>query len=188
MEESKKRCFIALDLPREAINEIKRIQKIIKKKNLFAGKFIESENLHLTLKFLREIDEKEIIELKERLAEVKFDSFEFGLGEVGVFSSRYNSYVKVIWIKLNGKGVFDLQKQIDETLSGLFEPEFRFMSHITIARVKHVFNRKRFLAYVKGIKIKKIRFDINRFFLKKSELFADGPVYEDLREYKSINW
>ncbi len=186
MEESKKRCFIALDLPREAINEIKRIQDIIKKKNLFAGKFIEPENLHLTLKFLREIDEEKVREVKERLKEIKFDGFESGLGEVGVFSSRYKGYVRVIWIKLNGKGVFDLQEQIDETLSGLFEPEFRFMSHITIARVKHVFNRRRFLDYVKSIKIKKIRFDIDRFFLKKSELFADGPVYEDLEIYRLL--
>ena len=187
MEEGKKRCFVALDLPREAINEIKRIQDIIKKKNLFAGKFIEPENLHLTLKFLGEVDGEKIEKVREKLKEIKFNCFESGLGEVGVFSSRYNSYVRVIWVKLNGKGVFDLQKQIDETLSGLFEPEFRFMSHITIARVKHVFDRKRFLDYVKGIKIKRIRFEIDKFFLKKSELFADGPVYTDLREYKSIN-
>ena len=158
MEESKKRCCVALDLPREAINEIKRIQNIIKKKNLFAGKFVDSENLHLTLKFLGEVDEKEIRAVKERLKGIKFDGFESGLGDVGVFSSRYKGYVRIVWVKLVGRQVFDLQKQIDETLSGLFEPEFRFMSHITIARVKHVFNRRRFLDYVKGIKIKKIRF------------------------------
>jgi 2'-5' RNA ligase len=32
------RCFIALDLPREVINSIKEIQKLIKKKKLFDGK------------------------------------------------------------------------------------------------------------------------------------------------------
>ena len=57
------RCFIALDLPREAIKRIEEIQELIKKKNLFAGKFTESDNLHLTLKFLGEISEEQIREI-----------------------------------------------------------------------------------------------------------------------------
>jgi 2'-5' RNA ligase len=56
MEEEKIRSFIAIELPREAINYIKQLQGLIKKQNLFTGKFTEPENLHLTLKFLGEIE------------------------------------------------------------------------------------------------------------------------------------
>ena len=70
------RVFIALDLNREAMNEIKRVQDIIRKKTLVTGKFTETENLHLTLKFLGEVEEKEVDIIKEKLREIKFCSFE----------------------------------------------------------------------------------------------------------------
>jgi len=177
------RCFIALDLPRQAINAVRNVQELIKRQSLFNGKFTEPENLHLTLKFLGEISEGEIEKVRERLKEIKFEEFEAGLGEVGIFSKKF---IKIIWIKLDGKKVFELQKEIDDKLKDLFEPEQRFMSHITIARVKSVGDRKALLDYVEGIKSEKVRFKINRFFLKKSELFSEGPVYEDLENYKSV--
>jgi len=174
------RSFIAIDLSREAINEIKRLQEILRKKNLFTGKFTEPENLHLTLKFLGEIREEKIEEVKKKLSEIKFESFEAHLDEVGVFSEKY---VKIIWIKLGGKGVFDLQKNIDEKLIEIFEKEERFMSHITIARVRDVSNRKELLEYLKSVNSKELRFKVDRFFLKKSELKSSGPEYSDLGEY-----
>lgn len=173
------RCFIALDLPREAINKIEEIQELIKKKNLFIGKFTESENLHLTLKFLGEISEEQVEEVRKKLQEIEFNEFEASLGVVGVFSKKF---LKIIWIKLNGKGVFDLQKKIEESLVGLFPQEARFMSHITIARVKKVFDRETLVKYLKDIKIKNPRFKTDRFFLKKSDLKPEGPIYEDLLE------
>jgi RNA 2',3'-cyclic 3'-phosphodiesterase len=174
------RIFIALDLPREAINETKKIQCLLRKKAMFNGKYTEPENLHLTLKFLGEISEEKIEEVKKRLGEIKLEGFDCETGDVGVFSK---SVVKIIWIKLNGRGVWDLQKQIDEKLKDLFEREERFMSHITIARVKKAYDKKGFLEYLGSVKPKKIRFRISKFVLKKSELLPLGPVYTDLEEY-----
>ncbi len=176
------RVFIALDLSREAINEIKRIQEIIRKRILFIGKFTEPENLHLTLKFLGEIDEKKVGEVKERLREIKFENFEAELADVGVFSKKF---IKIIWIKLNGKKVFELQREIDDKLKDLFEPEQRFMSHITIARVKNVKDRKELIEYLKNMKGKKIKFKVDRFFFKKSELFPEGPIYKVIERYSA---
>ncbi len=175
------RCFIALDLPREAINYIEELQKLLEEKNLFVGKFTESENIHLTLKFLGEIDEKQVEKVKERLREVKMQSFEAELEEIGIF---FKKFIKIIWIKL--KNAEKLQKQIDEVLKDLFPVEQRFMSHITIARVKKVSDRKKLMEYIKNIKVKKIKFKVERFFLKKSELSPEGPVYEDIEVYGLI--
>jgi 2'-5' RNA ligase len=174
------RCFISVDLPREVMNYIKKVQGLLKKQSLFNGNFTEPENLHLTLKFLGEIDEERIEEVKKKLKEIKFDEFEARLGEVGVFSKRF---IKLIWIKLNGKGIFELQRKIDDKLKELFKEEERFMSHITIARVKEISDKKALLGYLEKIKISKIKFKVDKFFLKKSMLFPEGPVYEDLEEY-----
>lgn len=174
------RTFIALDLPKEIVKGIQGIQKILRKQNLFTGKFTESENLHLTLKFLGEVEEDKINLVKEKLSEIKMGRFYCEIGEVGVFTK---SFVKIIWIKLNGQGIFNLQKEIDEKLKDLFNVEERFMSHLTIARVKHVSSKKDLLEYLKSIKPKKSRFFCDKFYLKKSELKPEGPVYENLDEY-----
>ena len=209
------RAFIAIDLPFEATNEIERIAKLIWKKTLFSGKITESANLHLTLKFLGEISDEQVLEVKKRLSEIKFSEFSCEFGGVGVFNREF---IRIIWIKLNGsqnsknfgtsktksfesKGIWDLQKQIDEVLSkpqtfalggkassdekllGLFEKEARFMSHITIARVKNVANKSGFLEYLKSVKPKNIKFNVCDFVLKKSELLPAGPVYSDIERY-----
>jgi len=179
-----KRCFIALDLPREAINEIKKTQNLIWKKTLFTGKITEPENLHLTLKFLGEINEDKINEIRKRLREIKPKSFEAELGEVGIFSKQF---IKIIWVKLNGKGVFQLQKEIDNKLKDLFEPEQRFMGHITIARVKNVKDKEELIEYLENLKIKRIKFKVNEFILKNSELMPEGPVYLDIEKYALID-
>ena len=182
MQQNLVRCFIALELSREAIEDIEELQKLIKKKNLFYGKFTEPENLHLTLKFLGEISEEKVEEVKKKLEEIKFGSFEVSLGEVGTFINRYNS---ILWIKLNGKGIWDLQEMIDKKLEGLgFAKEERFMSHITIARMKKITSKIEFLEYVKNIKPRKIKFQVGDFVFKKSELKSEGPVYGDIQRYE----
>ena len=115
------RCFIALDLPQGMIDEIRKIQVELMRQNLFVGKLTEIENIHLTLKFLGEIDKKRIEDVKERLKEVRFDKFDSSLGEIGVFSKKF---VRIIWVELIG--VSELQKLIDYSLEGLFEKERRF--------------------------------------------------------------
>ncbi|MFA5259478.1 MAG: RNA 2',3'-cyclic phosphodiesterase [Candidatus Pacearchaeota archaeon] len=174
------RCFIAIDLSRECRQEIKKIQDLLKKNNLFLGRFTEPENLHLTLKFLGGISEEQILEVKKRLNEIKMPELHCEIGEIGVFSK---SLAKIIWVRLNGKGIFELQKQIDQKLLGLFEKEKRFMSHITIARVKNVPDKPSFFEYFRSIRPKPIKFSVKSFVLKKSELFLEGPTYTDLEEF-----
>lgn len=179
--EGRIRCFICVEMPDEVVKEIARVQEEVGKKR-FDGKMTELENLHLTLKFLGEIDEKKVEEVKKRLGGIKFGEIECTLGEIGTFS--YGGNPRIVWVKINGKGIFDLQKKIDESLRGMFEPEERFMSHLTIARVGFVKDKIGFVDYVKGIGVKKIKFNIGKFFLKKSELKSPGPVYTNLGEFE----
>jgi len=185
MDEEKselKRCFIAIEFSDEVIKEIARMQELIVKTK-FTGKLTELENLHLSLKFLGEIDDEKIGKVKEKLKTIKFSEMKLKLGKIGTFS--IHGRPRIVWIKIEGKQIYDLQKKIDEILKDLFKPEERFMSHLTIARIKYVKDKKGFSEHIDSMHTKPISFDVSSFKLKKSELKPLGPAYNDLEVYKS---
>jgi len=169
------RTFISIDLPENIKKEIQRIQDLLPD---FVGKKTEQENLHLTLKFLGEIDNEKVEEIKKRLKLVKIKAFEAEVDNLGVFSEKF---VRIVWIHL--KGAEKLQEEVDKALKEIFDKEERFMSHITIARVKSIKNKMDFLSKLKEIKIPKLKFKVDSFQFKKSELFPQGPRYEVIEGY-----
>lgn len=167
------RTFISIDIPEKIKKEIVKIQSSLPE---FIGKKTEFENLHLTLKFLGEVDEKKIGEIKKRLKKIKLNSFEAEISSIGMFSDR------IIWIGI--RNCVELQKEIDEKFQDLFEKEKRFMGHLTIARIKEIKDKKKFREEVKKIKIPEMKFIVENFNLKKSKLGRLGPIYEDIEVYK----
>jgi len=170
------RCFIAIDIPKEIKKEIVAFQEILP---MFEGKTTEEENLHLTLKFLGEISEEQVEEVKKSLKTIKIKKFRAKLGDAGLFSP---SFIKILWVKI--ENCDGLQKAVDDSLEKLFKREKGFMSHLTIARVKSVRDKKVFLNAFKGLNPEPLEFDIKKFSLKKSTLTPDGPIYEDILEIK----
>ena len=169
------RTFISIDIPGKIKKEIKKIQEQLPE---FRGKIIELENLHLTLKFLRELSEEKIEEIMKRLNEINFSKFEAVVESIGFFSK---DFIRIIWLHVSGCD--EIQKAIDEKLKDLFEKEKRFMSHLTIARIKSVKDKNNFVKIIKEIKIIPIKFPVEKFRLKKSTLNEKGPIYETLEEY-----
>ncbi len=182
MEKKLHRLFVAVDFPSEVIEEVARVQEVLRSGVKFTGKLTELENLHLTLKFLGEIDDEKLEKVREMLKEARFDGFDAKLESVGTFNFRGNP--RIVWIKVSGKGIFELQSAVDLALSEIgFVAEKRFMSHMTIARVKYVKDKNGFVSYVDGIKLREVRFKIREFKLKESELKGIGPVYSDVEVY-----
>lgn len=169
------RVFISIDLPEKIVSGIKKIQDILPE---FKGKKTETENLHLTLKFLGEVDEARLEEIKKKLKEIKFLKFEAEIKEAGVFSENF---IRIVWIEISNCS--SLQKEVDKALEGLFEREKRFMGHLTIARVKNVEDKKIFLEQLKKIKLPKLKFKVGEFKLKSSVLTEKGPIYSDIENY-----
>jgi RNA 2',3'-cyclic 3'-phosphodiesterase len=166
------RTFISIEFPKEIKEEILKIQKQLPS---FNGKKTEFENLHLTLKFLGEIEEKTLSIIRERLRNVKTKQFSVEIDSIGMFSD------KILWIGI--MNCEELQKEIDKNLNSVFEPENRFMGHLTIARIKQLKNRREFLDKIKRIKITPLKFKAEKFNLKKSTLTEKGPIYEDIEVY-----
>ena len=176
------RCFIAINLPEDIKVEIRRIQE---KFPLFLGKKTELENLHLTLKFLGEINEEKIEIIKRRLKEIKFEKFNSEISGIGIFDNKSSGPYKrkiIVWLHL--KNCDKLQEIIDNKLKNLFRPEKRFMGHLTIARIKEIENKKRFIEDLKNIELPSIKFNVKKFYLMKSELTEKGPKYDVLERYE----
>ncbi len=176
------RAFICVEMPDSVIKEIARIQEVLSGQK-FTGKMTELENLHLTLKFLGEIDAEKLEIVRERLRSVEFNKFEARLMYSGTFSVR--GAPKIVWVKVGNPGIAELQARVDNALSELFKPEERFMSHVTIARLKYVKDKKGFNEYVKNLGVKEISWEVDSFVLKSSELRPNGPVYRDVERYSS---
>ena len=176
------RTFISVDIPRRIQKEIKKLQDELPG---FEGKRTELENLHLTLKFLGEINEERVEEIKKCLKTIKLEKFETIIDKIGCFDNRRSSKYSrnlIVWVHLRNCNT--LQKIIDEKLEDLFKKEERFMSHVTIARVKFLKNKNYFLGELDKVKIPPgLKFNVNNFELKKSTLTPEGPVYESLEEY-----
>jgi len=175
------RAFIAVDFSKKIQEELIKIQKSIKKLGLIKAKFVEPENLHLTLKFLGEISEKQADEIKIRLDGIGLKKFPAKFEEIGVFSEKY---VRIVWLKLGGEGIFNLQGIIDDRLADLFPPESRFMSHVTLIRPKALDDRKAFIANLKKIKLNIPEFVVDSFSFKKSQLTPKGAIYTTIKDYK----
>jgi len=124
------RIFIAIDFPNCVRDEVSRIQEIIGKKK-FNVKFTELENLHLTLKFLGGISNGKLEEVRKKLEDIRFGEFNASLENIGVF--YHNGDPKIVWIKINGKKVLDLQERIDDKMSNIgFDKEKRFMGRFNM--------------------------------------------------------
>ncbi|MCL6500508.1 MAG: RNA 2',3'-cyclic phosphodiesterase [Candidatus Pacearchaeota archaeon] len=174
------RCFLAVELPGELKKELARIQTLITEAKM---KFVEQENLHLTLKFLGELSDFQVNKVKEALKQVNFEKFRANLGTIGVFPSP--NFVRVIWVSLEpSEKVKELHNLIDTALEKeKFHGDKAFESHITLARVKFIKNKQEFIERLKEIKVEPIEFKVEKFVLMKSMLTEKGPIYKKVKEY-----
>ena len=177
------RGFIAIEI--NATSSILEFEKEIKKTGADI-KLVEPQNIHITLKFLGDIEETLIDKIerimKDAVKEIK--PFTMKLNETGVFPN--NNYVRVIWIGIKEAQIIEtIVKTIDEHLSKLgFKKEKRgFSPHLTIARVKSAKNKQRLLETIE--KYKDVGFSIQEvksIKLMKSDLTSAGPIYTTIKD------
>lgn len=174
------RAFIALPCPEGVRKGIIEIQSKIK--NIGNLKLVEPENIHLTLKFLGEIDEGMIDRISEKMDLLsETERFEISLRGLGVFPKP--NYVRVVWIGVDkdANRIHELHKKLDSELNSLgFSNEDNFNTHLTIARVKSIDKVKLRDILNKNSDTEFGSFLADRIELMKSELTPKGPRYSVL--------
>ena len=177
------RTFIAVDCNnKENIFNIQ--QKILKSVPYFNSSIrpVNIENLHFTLFFFGDIENKQLELISNKMNEIVFEKFEINYRKIGAFPSF--TYPKVIWIGVDEKSerelnsLFQLVKFKMEQID--FKPDKQFKPHLTLFRVKRpIANIEQNLNKHKDLSFN--FYDIiDKIHLKKSELFSSGPVYYNI--------
>lgn len=181
------RCFIAIDLPEELKRQIEDV--ITQLSPLSKGiKWVPSGNIHLTLKFLGEIKEDMLPDIRQRLDIICriCPPFALSLRGSGAFPDQKNP--NVLWIGVDrSEELKNLYNDIDNSMSEIgFEKESRKHSpHLTIGRVK---NKKDVLQAIKGLSgfsgnlFGKI--EVAEIHLMKSVLMPTGAEYSKICSFR----
>jgi len=175
------RCFLAIELNKELREELIRIQNELEP--FIDAKFVEPENLHLTLKFFPNVDEKDLKDMIKSLKDMHFSKFPVYLESIGFFPNE--SLIRIVWVGLRSERIKELHDLIESRLEN-FSKDNNFESHITLARVKKINNKEGFLKKIEKLKINALSFEVNEFFLKKSTLTDKGPIYGDVEKFKLV--
>jgi 2'-5' RNA ligase len=183
------RTFIAIELPKNIKDFLVRLQDQLKKSRADV-KWVQPQNIHLTLKFLGEIDEQKLDKIVLILEEITKtnNSFYIRISSLGAFPKI--RFPRVIWVGID-KGDMEtaqIAKVLEEEIAKIgIPPEKRpFSSHITIGRVRSNLNQGELAKNLDDLANsslgENLEFLVTKIMLFKSTLTPKGPIYEVLKE------
>lgn len=171
------RLFIAIELPDDVKRELARLWVDIP-----GSRRIPTEQIHLTLSFLGEVDETAMELLTGELARIQVPEFRLCFSGTGCFPDRRRP--RVLWIGLEPHArLKHLAAGVHEAVlaCGITQEERPFSPHITLARLKQSPPREcdAFLDQNKKPKLPPLR--VREFTLFQSRLTTQGALHIPIR-------
>lgn len=128
------RLFIAIDFPEFIKEQLLELYDL----SIDSANWVDSEQLHLTLRFIGEVDGILFDDIRETLSEIRESAFSIAFKGVGFFPPR--KHPRVLWAGIDkNDALHQLKKKIDHKLERLRLPadKRKFHPHITLARLKN---------------------------------------------------
>jgi 2'-5' RNA ligase len=182
------RSFIAIELPSDIRSKLDEIQKELKQSKLQQVKWASPSGIHLTLKFLGNINADDIDKITGVIKEScrGYKKFTLELSELGVFPNYKRP--RVIWLGVGGQMdmLLKLQRQIDDKLELIGFPREKrpFSPHITLGRVRDSITSREQEQYGEVIQNKKYDerhvITVDSVNLMRSQLQPAGAVYSEI--------
>lgn len=179
------RCFIAVEIPEPLRVTIGNIIETLKQCDADV-KWVSSQNIHITLKFLGDTEESLLPAIQERLSKKLFNYRPFCIRISGAGAFPPGRHPRVIWIGTEESSALKaLQGEVESEMGALgYAAEERpFQAHLTIGRVKsgrRLSEMAKKLAESREMAIG--NFEVRSIKLMKSELGRGAPVYTCLAE------
>jgi len=178
-----KRTFIAIPVSDETRRQIAALRQAVPelRENV---RLVPPENMHLTLKFLGDTDEKLIPEINRRITPIvaDFTCFEFVCEKTGCFPNNHKPRVLWLGVSRGFEKIQELTRMVENALTEFgFQPEGRgFQPHLTLGRVKdprrNVAGLERFLNY----EINPTKNPVENVIFYESNLTSGGAIYTRL--------
>ncbi len=180
------RAFIAISVPEPVLQAIVKAQEGFQGSGL-SIRWVRKEGIHLTLKFLGDIDRDDIEKIRaamERVAEA-FSPFTLRGEGVGVFPNLKRP--RVVWVGVSGdvEPLRGLQRDLESQLDSLGFPKEKrsFSGHLTMGRVKGRLDRTKLSRVLEGLgDFRTESFTAQSVVLFQSDLRPEGAVYSRLAE------
>jgi len=182
----KLRAFIAISLPESVLQAIVNVQETLKESGLKI-RWVRQEGIHLTIKFLGDIDRADVERIHSAMQQVTqvFSPLVLQGEGVGVFPDLKRP--RVVWVGVSGeiKVLRALQRELEDQLDGLgFTKEKRsFKGHLTLGRIKGRTDGVKLGEALRALgDFRTNPFTVQSVVLFQSDLRPDGAVYTRLAE------
>ncbi len=167
------RLFVAVDIPESAKDQLSRMSF-----GLPGARWIDKEQLHLTLRFIGEVDGGTFLDIRESLESVRLEPFDIQLKGIGYFPPRKSP--RVLWVGVEkSDSLLMLRNRVESVLvkTGLPPEGRKYSPHITIARLKNTHSSKvgNFISI--NSLYESEQFQVNEFYLYSSTLTSKGAIH-----------
>lgn len=172
------RLFVAIALPDSVADSLLALQGGIP-----GARWSTREQLHLTLRFIGEVDGRDAQGIDDALASIRSPRFTLQLKGVGEFGGKNP---RAMWAGVREEApVMHLQRKIESAVqrAGIAAEERKFSPHITLARLRGP-PRDRVITFLSAHALyASSPFEVNNFILYSSTLTPNGSLYRPERSY-----
>lgn len=181
------RLFVAIEIPEDIRDELVAVEG--KLAGIYRARWVNRDNIHLTLKFLGEVEEKRLGDTAKIVSEISKDNpgFDLNLENIGGFPNLKRPRVLWIGVERGKENAVLLMEQLEKRFVRLgIKPEKRAKNpHITLGRVKGLMQRPddRGREDINNLTYKSRVFRADAVSLIKSALTPRGAIYTVLERY-----
>src|ERR1700722_10105184 len=172
------RLFVALSIPDSAASSLMLLQGGVP-----GARWQAREQLHLTLRFVGEVDGRDARALDDALVGIDAPAFEMQLHGVGQFG---NKQPHALWAAARRNDLLDhLQRKVDTAIRRVGQPQdaHKFTPHVTLARLRHPELERVRIWLTDHALYTSDEFTVGAFCLYSSKLTSDGSIYRVEQEY-----
>lgn len=180
------RLFTALDLPGEIVGNLEEVLRRLKPTAQI--QWSRPQNLHITIKFVGELADSRVGELKQALAGVpKRGTIPVRIRRVGFHPNPHAPHS--FWCGIDAPGLDALASDTDSAAAtvGVARETRPFSPHLTLARIRDRARLQPLREAIAALPALEFgEFEARSFFLYQSTLNPGGSVYTKLAEFPLI--
>lgn len=177
------RLFVAIAMPAEVADALDQLGH-----GFTDARWTDLDDLHLTLRFIGEVDHGTFYEIGEQLTGISLAPFELELRGIGQFPPR--GPLRQLWVGVSANHALDrLRRRIERCVvnAGVAPESRKFVPHVTLARFRQPPPEPRLAAYLQRHALLRLpTFPVDTFGLYASVLRSDGAVHVLEAEYNFV--